>query len=843
MGLERPHTLRCEYKTNPLGIDIPSPRLSWKIHDPHHVKGQKQTSYQILVARSPENLKRNQGDLWNSGRVTSGNTINVTYAGSTLTSEQVCYWKVRVWDKDGRESPYSSPAIWSMGLLNTSTDWDGAKWISHPLPEVEYKTVQNRAEGTSYSSQWNHSDTVSYSNVKGSSVSFSFYGTSVQWIGTRDSDKGIAELYVDGVKVGEVDCYSAVIQSGQVLFSKDHLLWPGEHTLIIKVKGEKNIASGGWNIEVENFKYSVENKNLPPASYWRKDFKLPAKKKIKRAMVYSTALGAYELHINGNRVGEDYFNPGWTQFTTRMNGDVPIKPHRVYYHAYDVTLLLNSGNNAIGAILSTGWYAGTIWASAFNYGAIPELLAKLKIEYADGTSEILVTDGEWKHTYSGPIREADIQQGEIYDARMEMTGWANYGYDETGWSLPQIVIDAANNIKYGAAIQVQAHPAQPVRKTETREPVEVTDVGGGRYVVKFDQQMSGWIEFRGVDGDAGNKIKLQYTSAINPGGTIYTDHLRDMRGQDYYIMNGSGNEGWEPRFTYHGFQYVEITGWPGVPTTRNFTAHVVHTDAPLVSTFDCSEPPINKLHKMVEWSIRTNTIDIPVACADRAERLGWMGDRNAFLETEFYFLDTPSFLTKWMQDIADAQTIGVSGTFHQVCPIWGDIESPGWSEAGMNLPHVMLKFYGDTTLSNRYYNSLHDYASHIEKSLDSDYLRTGSAFHSHGEEFAGYGDWLAIDEARIENAPRFNTIQNYASIIRMAEISKATGRDSDASHFKALAEKMKNSFNNTWVNSKGVIVGETQTNYAMAFDYDLIKDNHPSVGQVKEQFINEIMNK
>jgi alpha-L-rhamnosidase len=477
------------------------------------------------------------------------------------------------------------------------------------------------------------------------------------------------------------------------------------------------------------------------------------------------------------------------------------------------------------------------------YGSIPELLAKLKIEYSDGTSEILVTDNGWKHTYSGPIREGDIQQGEVYDARMEMGGWANYGYDETGWITPQIVIDAANNNKYGAVINVQAHPSQPVRKTETREPVSITDVGGGRYVVNFDQQMSGWIEFRGANGIEGNEIKLQYTSAINPDGTIYTELLRDMRGQDFYIMNGSGNEGWEPRFTYHGFQYIEVTGWPGVPTTRNFTAHVVHNDVPLLSTFDCSNEGINKLHKMVEWSIRTNTIDIPAACADRAERLGWMGDRNAFLETEFYFLDTPSFLTKWMQDIADAQTIGASGTFHQVCPIWGDIESPGWSEAGMNLPHVMLKFYGDTTLSNKFYNSLQDYASHIEKSLDLDYLRTGSAFHSHGEEFAGYGDWLAIDEARVENAPRFNTIQNYASIIRMAEISEATGRGSDASRFKALAEKMKNSFNNAWVNSRGVVVGETQTNYAMAFDYDLIKDHHATMEQVKDQFINEILNK
>jgi alpha-L-rhamnosidase len=370
-GLESPHSLRCEYKTDPLGIDVLYPRLSWKVHDPNHVRGQKQTGYQILVASSLENLNRNEGDLWNSGQVNSEKNVNVAYGGSILTSEQVCYWKVRVWDKDSIESPYSSPAIWSMGLLKTGTDWDGAKWISHPLPEVKYNIVQNRAEGTSYSSQWYHTDTVSYSNVKGSSVSFSFYGSSFQWIGTKDSDKGIAEVYVDGVKLGEVDCYSAVRQDRQVLFSKEHMLWPGEHKITINVKGEKNPASKGYGIAVGNFIYSVENKNLPPASYWRKDFSLPSKKKIKRAIVYVSALGAYELHINGSRVGNDYFNPGWSQFTTRMNGDVPDKPHRVYYHSYDVTKMITRGNNAIAAILSTGWYAGTIWASAFIMGVSP----------------------------------------------------------------------------------------------------------------------------------------------------------------------------------------------------------------------------------------------------------------------------------------------------------------------------------------------------------------------------------------------------------------------------------------------------------------------------------------
>jgi hypothetical protein len=839
-----PSSLRCEYKVDPLGIDVQNPRLSWKVIDPDHIRGQEQTSYQILVASSLENLNRNYGDLWNSGRVNSGQSVNIAYAGNPLTSGQACYWAVRIWDKDGTVSPYCSPAKWSMGLLNTSTDWDGAKWISYPLPAINYSTTEQQGEGTSYSSNWTHAETISFSNVTGSSMTFAFTGSFVQWIGTRDANRGIAEVYFDGVKEQDVDCYSAATQSGQVLFTKQFNIWPGLHTMTIKVKGQKNATSSDFIIDVDSFKYSLASPFLPPASYWRKDFSVPAGKTMKRAMVYVTALGDYELRINGCRVGEDYFNPGWTQFTTRMNPEARNRPHRVYYHTYDVTSMLSGGNNAIGTILSTGWYAGYIWAGTFNYGEIPEFMAKLKIEYSDGTSEAIVSDGNWKHTYNGPIREGDIQQGETYDARLEMNGWDRYGYDETGWLSPQIVIDAGNNNKYGAVIKVQSHPAQPVRKTASREPSAVTDVGGGKYVVKFDQQMSGWIEFRGANGAAGNQIKLQYSSAINPDGTIYTTHLRDMRGQDFYIMKGTGNEGWEPRFTYHGFQYVEITGWPGIPAASNFTAHIVHTDAPLVHTFESSDPRINKLDKMVEMSIRTNTIDIPAACADRAERLGWMGDRNCFLETEPYYLDTSSFLTKWMQDIVDAQAIGVSGTFHQVCPIWGDIESSGWSEAGMNLPYVMLKFYGDTALSNKHYSSLHEYASYIDGVLDSADLRTTRMYHPNPSEvFIGYGDWLAIDQDREADAPRFNTIQNYASITRMAEIAVATGRSSDASYFGALATSMKNSFNNAWVNSDGVIVGESQTLYATAFDNDLIKDGHASVEQVKNQFVNEILNK
>lgn len=836
-----PYSLTCEYRTDPLGIDITRPRLSWKVFDPDATRGQKQTAYQILVATEMDRLSAGMGDLWDSGKVASDQSVQVTYAGTALKSEQACYWKVRIWDKDGCVSSYSRPAKWSMGLLHPE-DWVGAHWIGSPPPGVDFITVPRNGEGTWYGADWTDDGTTYRTNVSGSEMALTFDGTSIQWLGTKGPDRGVAEVYVDGVKDGEVDCHSATLQGQQVLYNRQHRLWPGQHTLRIKVKEDKNPASSDHYVDVDSFKYSRENPYLPPASYWRKGFSTTLEKSIRRATLYASALGAYEFHINGARVGDDYLNPGWTQFTTRLNPDARSRPHRVYYRAYDVTPLLSPGSNALGAILSTGWYAGHIWAGAFNYGTVPELLAKLRIEYSDGTSQVVVTDGSWKLTYNGPIREGDVQQGESYDARLEMGDWSSFGYDDTGWSAPQTVIAAGNNDKFGAVIRIQPHPAQPIRKTESREPVAVTDVGDGKFVVKFDQQMSGWMEFRGVQGAAGTRIKLQYSSAIHPDGTIYTDHLRDARGQDFYTLNGSGNESWEPRFTYHGFQYVEVTGWPGIPTTANFTAHIVHTDAPLVHAFESSDPRIDRLDKMVEYSIRTNTLDIPAACADRAERLGWMGDRNCLLGTEFYYLDTAAFLTKWMQDIVDSQAIGVTGTYHQVCPIWGDIESAGWSEAGTHLPHIMLKVYGDTRLAETHYRSLCEYASYLMEHLDADHLRTGYMYHP-SENFIGYGDWLAIDQDREGDYPRFNTIENYASMVRAAELAAVLGKSDDAARFAAVASAIKAHFNDLWVTSDGVIPGESQTLYALAFQQDLIEDRHATVEQVTRQFVNEILNK
>ncbi len=836
-----PCHLTCEYRRDPLGIEVTKPRLSWKITDPDFARGQEQTAYQILVASDHEKLSAGIGDLWDSGRVDSDQTVNVEYAGTALTSEQPCYWQVRIWDKEGRVSFYSSPAQWSIGLLRLA-DWEGAQWISSPLPAVNYICVQQNGDGTRYTGAWTDDGTTSRSSVAGAEVALTFDGTSIQWVGTKGPDRGIAEVYVDGVKELDVDCYDATLQSGQVLYARHTRLWPGRHTIQVKVKGEKNPSSSDCYVDVDAFQYAVENPYLPPASYWRKDFSAASEKQISRAVLYASALGAYEFHINGSRVGDDYLNPGWTQFTTRMNPEARNRPHRVHYRAYDVTSLLRSDNNAIGAILSTGWYAGFIWAGTFNYGAVPELLAKLKIEYSDGTSQTVVTDGSWQSTYNGPIREGDVQQGEYYDARSEMSGWSNYGFDATGWSAPQTVIDAGNNNKFGAVIQVQSHPAQPIRKTESRQSVAVTDVGDGKYVVRFDQQMSGWMEIKGIAAAAGHRIKLQYSSAVKPDGTIYTDHLRDARGQDFYITSGSGNERWEPRFTYHGFQYVEVTGWPGIPTSSNFTAHVVHTDAPLVHSFESSDARVNRLDRMVEYSIRTNTIDIPAACADRAERLGWMGDRNCLLETELYYMDTAAFLTKWMQDIVDSQAIGVSGAYHQVCPIWGDIESAGWSEAGTHVPYVMWKFYGDSALAKKHYRSLYEYASYLKSQLDTKHLRTGFMYHP-SENFVGYGDWLAIDQDREGDYPRFNTIENYASIVRMSKLAESLEKTADAADCDAVASNMKVGFNDLWVNSAGVIMGESQTLYAMAFDQELIEDRHATVEQVKQQFVDEILNK
>jgi len=670
--------LRCEYRVNPLGIDIVKPRLSWITESGQ--RGQMQSAYQILVADSEEKLRRNQGGLWDSGKVESEQSNQVIYEGEPLKSRMRCYWKVRVWDKDGKASAWSEPAMWTVGLLKPR-DLQ-AKWIGYD------EELQN-----------------------------------------NDNNE----------------------------------------------KSDPNALV------------------LPPPPYLRREFLVG--RPVRRAVVYASALGLYELHINGERVGEDYFTPGWTDYTTR-----------VYYQTYEVTDLIKKGGNAIGAVLADGWYAGYLGfgKKREHYGSKPRLFVQLEIEYENGHIQKVVTDKTWKAGY-GPILESDFLMGEIYDGRKEMPGWDTASFDDSSWAAAAVTDNSE-----GIGI-VQSYPGETVQKIMEIKPKKLTEPEEGVYVFDMGQNFAGWVRLK-VNGKAGTKVVLRFAEMLNPDGTIYTENLRAARCTDTYILKGKGKEFWEPQFTFHGFRYVEVTGYPGKPGIDAITGVVVHSAIPIAGSFECSSPMVNQLYSNIVWSQRGNFIEIPTDCPQRDERLGWTGDAQIFIRTATYNMDVSAFFTKWLVDLEDAQSD--EGGFPDVAPrkvAMGD-GTAAWGDAGVICPWTIYKVYGDKRVIERHYESMKKWIGYLKEN-SKDLLRPAK----------GYGDWVSIGSDTPKDV--IATAYFAYSTRLVSKAAAVLGKDEDADKYEELFEQIKSAFNKAYVSEDGRIKGETQTCYLLGLYFDLLPED------------------
>ena len=376
---------------------------------------------------------------------------------------------------------------------------------------------------------------------------------------------------------------------------------------------------------------------LAPSPYLRKEFLLD--RPVRRARLYATARGVYESFINGTRVGDDVLAPGWTDYD-----------RRVQYQTYDVTPLLAEGQNALGAVLGDGWYAGFFGFDPKHRGALygprPHLLAQLHVEYEDGTRESIATDRSWRCS-TGPILYSDLLMGESYDARKEMPGWSAPGFDDPAW----YGVDAEEL----GDIDLVAQPDEGIRVTEELEAKSVTEPESGRYVFDLGKNMVGWVRLK-VEGEAGTEVTLRHAEVLNQDGTIYTTNLRSARAADRYVLEGEGEEVYEPRFTFHGFRYVEVTGYPGEPRLEAVTGRVVHSATPPTGSFECSNQMVNELQENILWGQRGNFLSVPTDCPQRDERLGWMGDAQVFVRTASFNMDVAAFFEKWMVDVEDAQS-------------------------------------------------------------------------------------------------------------------------------------------------------------------------------------------
>ncbi len=758
----RPADLRCEYLVDPLGIDEARPRLSWR--NESEQRGQKQTAYRLLVASSRANLEKNIGDIWDTGTLQSDQSIQIACPERPKRSRTQYLWKVMVWDKDGHPSAWSPSAQWSMGLIDPA-DWR-AEWIGLDKgPEAEPDPSSKPA-----------------GKAPKIVITRALYGVP----GNAAKQVDLTEKLEKQVAAGQLK-----VKVSNEYAGKDPA--PGlpkklelEYTengqskkAIIPEDVETDLVSG------KSAQPRSKGKRYLPAPYLRKEFQVAAV--VTRAVVYATAQGFFELHLNGKRVGDEYFMPGWTDYSKR-----------IYYRAYDVTSMLKPGANAMGAILGDGWFRGNISNLGQNrYGKRIRLKAQLHIDYADGRTEVLASDATWKASF-GPILESDMQAGETYDARREIPGWDRAGFDDGIWSP----VDTGSQIKP----LLQAYPGVPVRPTQELPTVSVTEPKPDNLVFDLGQNFSGWIRLK-VKGNSGDTVVMRFAEMLNADGTVYTKNLRSARATDTYVLKGGGEETWEPRFTFHGFRYVQITGLRGKPSPDMVTGIVIHSDAPMTSSFECSNPMLNQLHRNIVWGQRSNYLEVPTDCPQRDERLGWTGDTQVFIRSGCYNQDVASFFTKWMVDLMDTQN--GAGTFGQQAPVFHGHGSPAWADAGVICPWTIYKVYGDIRMINKHYDAMARFIAYCrEKGLKG--------------PGGGFGDWLAVGSDTPKDLISAAYFGYTTSL--MIEIADALGKKEDAVKYRELFEDIRVNFQKSFVKPDGKIAGESQTSYCLALHYNMLSD-------------------
>lgn len=538
-------------------------------------------------------------------------------------------------------------------------------------------------------------------------------------------------------------------------------------------------------------------RGLRPSPYLRKSFSL--KGKTRKARLHATARGVYELCINGHRVGDHMLSPGWTDYDTRIQ-----------YQTYDVTDLLEEGQNAIGGIIGDGWYSGFYGMDpkrrGAHYGHRPQLLAQLEVESEDGSTQTITSDESWNSS-TGAILSSDLLMGEVYDAREEISGWGLPSFDDSGWRPV--------NVENLGEASLVAQPDGGVKVTQELETKEVTKTDDGSYVFDLGQNIVGWARLK-VRGKAGTTVKLRFAEALNPDGSIYTTNLRFARATDSYILKGEGEEVFEPRFTFHGFRYVEVSGYPSEPPPDSITGCVVHSDTQPTGRFECSSPMINKIQENIVWGQRGNFLSIPTDCPQRDERLGWTGDAQIFVRTATYNMDVSAFFTKWMFDIEDAQS--PEGAFPDVAPLLPlslDLSrgAPAWGDAGIIVPWTIYRAYADTRIIERHYESMTRWMDYLHEA-NPDLLRRNKLGNN-------YGDWLSPfgDDTPKELLATAYWAYDTKLVVEMA---RAIGRDNDAAAYAGLFEDIKAAFVRAYVGSEGHVKGDTQTGYVLALHMDLL---------------------
>ncbi len=921
-----------------MGIDDTTPTLSWQLQSAQTgtaYRGMTQTAYEVQVGS-----QAGGSDLWDSGMVASSDSLHALYGGKALTNNEVCYWQVRVYDGNGLSSPWSASAQWSMGLIH-QTNWlaqwigydaaysptspqlapiatfntSGLSWVGLPsgtgTPGVNQVSLRKQIVLPTNQTITNavfcvYADNYCIAYVNGTRTTndaarweatalmnvtpLLHAGTNVLGLSATNSDQ------VPATVIGQlvVQYASGAVTNIPVdgTWQAAQLPSPTWTQVSFNASSWPNASGGNGNA------WGTPSLNdLPrmPAPYLRKDFSVG--QTVMRATVFVTALGTYELHLNGQKVGKDVLAPGWTQFTKR-----------VYYQTYDVTSLVQAGSNTIGAILGDGWYASDLAfkGTRCNYGGVPRFMAQLVLQLADGTQQTIVTDNSWKASY-GPIQFGDLLMGSKYDARLEMPGWDMTNFVDSAWSPVATGTGAAgfgytnvtslvasfvhnntlnftvNNTTmggdpdYGVAkvlaltyslngitqtVQYAENTAislggsgqtlvvlsayyggpnsipgnggflitgaitEPSRCFENIPATNMTQPAAGCYTFDLGQNIAGWARIT-VSGNAGDIITVRHGEMLNPGGLIYTANLRGAEATDTYILSSNGVSTFEPRFTFHGFRYVEIRGLSTPPTVAAVTGVVVHSDMAPTGSFQSSSPLLNHLYSNIVWSHKGNYLEVPTDCPQRDERMGWTGDTEFFIPTAAYNFDIQSFFRRHMLTY-DEDSIYANGSMPNVAPdLSVGTAGIAWSDASWICPDTIYRAYGDTNIIADNYAAMQSYGAYL-----SNYTSGYTLPSTPGD----LGDWLNLGGAASEQVIDTAFYAGYAQA--MSEMAGAIGRTNDAVMYATLHSNIANAFGSFFNSSGAFSDGSSQTGYALAYTFGLVPTNLAS--KISQQFANSI---
>ena len=848
--------LKCEFLQNPEGIDVVAPRLSWILDSTH--RGERQTAYEVLVASSLSTLKPGAADLWDSGKVASDESIHVQYAGKPLSSRQQCFWKVRVWGVDGKPSGWSEPARWSIGLLHPE-DWQGAwigldraehvaalagcSWIWFPEGQPERKApLETRYFRRTFELPTGRSVKHAQLKLAGDNawvcaVNGKQTGAGETWNSTTTMDvtrrlkpgKNAIAVWVKNTgdspnPAGLVGVLTVEFERGEPLVIPTDKAWKTSDKLA-GVWTALDYDDSAWGAAKElgpvgmqpwGQVTSADERRLA-ARMLRHEFTVG--KKVSHATAYLSGLGLSELYLNGKKVSDHVLSPALSEY-----------PKRVYYVTHDVTAQIKPGRNALGVWLGNGRFFAprtTVPTATSDYG-FPKVRLQLEVEYTDGSRDSIVTDDSWKLTSDGPIVANNEYDGEEYDARKEMPGWAAAGFDDSCWEAAQKVSAPGG--------QLSAQMIQPIRVTGTIKPVTVKEIQPGVFIYDLGQNMVGWCRLK-VRGPAGTKISLRHAETLRPDGSLFLDNIRSAKVTDTYTLKGGVEETYEPRFTYHGFRFVELTGFPGKPSLATVEGRVVNDDVDTAGEFTCSHPLINKLYRNIVWGTRGNYRSIPTDCPQRDERQGWLGDRSAESKGETYLFDIAALYAKWTRDMADAQR--TNGSIPDVCPSYWPLynDSVTWPSSAVIIPGTLVEQYADTANLSRQYPSMVKWIDHM-----SGYITNGIISRD------SYGDWCVPPEApglihsqdpALKTAPAIlATSYFYHCLKLMTGYAQRLGKPDDAARFSALGEKLKTAFNEKFYDqTKGYYGNGSQTACVLPLAFDLVPAGE------RQRVFNHLVNK